>query len=259
MAIKADEISKIIQSQIEGFDDRRRHPGSRDRHLGRRRHRPRLRPRPGHVQRAPRIPPRRHRPGPQPRGGQRRRRSSSAKAISSRKATSSSGPTGSCRSPPARPWSAASSIRSASPLDGKGPIKTDVLQVVERLAPGRRRPAPRPRAAPDRDQGHRRDDPHRPRPARADHRRPPDRASRPSSSTRSSTRRGPGSSASTCAIGQKNSTVAQFVKTLEDYGAMEYSHRRRRLGQRLRRRSSTWPPTAAAPWANISGTTAGTP
>ena len=46
---------------------------------------------------------------------------------------------------------------------------------IERLAPGRGRPPARERAAADRHQGHRRHDPHRPRPARADHRRPPDR------------------------------------------------------------------------------------
>ena len=49
-----------------------------------------------------------------------------------------------------------------------------------RRAPGprRRRPPARPRAAPDGHQGHRRHDPHRPRPARAHHRRPPDRQDR---------------------------------------------------------------------------------
>ena len=61
------------------------------------------------------------------------------------------------------------------PLDGKGDIN------LEETRPGRgqgagRRPAPAGEgAAPDRHQGDRRDDPDRARPARADHRRPPDR------------------------------------------------------------------------------------
>ncbi len=66
-----------------------------------------------------------------------------------------------------------------NPIDGKGPIK------------GRARARPRGREGPrhhsaqvgaradgDRPQGHRRADPDRPRPARADHRRPPDRQDR---------------------------------------------------------------------------------
>ena len=58
------------------------------------------------------------------------------------------------------------------------------------------------------------------------------------------------------AIGQKRSTVAQFVKVLEEHGAMEYtSHRcRYRFGSgsacSISRRSP------AAPWANTSATTA---
>ena len=61
------------------------------------------------------------------------------------------------------------------PLDGKGAIS------IERDAPGRvqgagHRPAPAGQAADaDRPEGDRRDDPDRPRTARADHRRPPDR------------------------------------------------------------------------------------
>ena len=94
---------------------------------------------------------------------------------------------------------------------------------VERLAPGvvDRLPVREPLQTGH--QGHRRHDPHRPRPARADHRRPPDRQDRPSSSTPSSTRRAPGVICIYVAIGQKNSTVAQLVKTLEDYGAMDYT------------------------------------
>ena len=83
------------------------------------------------------------------------------------------------------------------PIDGKGPIADDAVP-ADRAPRARRRRSPAgARAAADRPQGHRRDDPDRPRPARADHRRPPDRARPPSRSTRSSTRRTPASSAST--------------------------------------------------------------
>ena len=65
-----------------------------------------------------------------------------------------------------------------NPIDGKGPIKAD------RAPPRRRQGAGHPpaqvgaRADGDRPQGDRRADPDRPRPARADHRRPPDRQDR---------------------------------------------------------------------------------
>ena len=61
------------------------------------------------------------------------------------------------------------------PLDGKGDINLEETRPGRVQGPGRR-PAPAGEgAAPDRHQGDRRDDPDRPRPARADHRRPPDR------------------------------------------------------------------------------------
>ena len=61
------------------------------------------------------------------------------------------------------------------PLDGKGDINLEETRPGRVQGPGRR-PAPAGEgAAADRHQGDRRDDPDRPRPARADHRRPPDR------------------------------------------------------------------------------------
>ena len=64
------------------------------------------------------------------------------------------------------------------PIDGKGPIHTDQTNPIERIAPGviDRQAVRQPHA--DRHQGHRRHDSDRPRPARADHRRPPDRQDR---------------------------------------------------------------------------------
>ena len=62
-----------------------------------------------------------------------------------------------------------------NPLDGKGPIVTTERRAVETIAPGVAGGKPVTRAAADRHQGHRRHDADRPRPARADHRRPQDR------------------------------------------------------------------------------------
>ena len=83
------------------------------------------------------------------------------------------------------------------PVDGKGRDQGDEVR-SDRAARAVRHRAPAGQgAAADRHQGHRRDDPDRPRTARADHRRPPDRQDRASWSTRSSTRRARTSSAST--------------------------------------------------------------
>ena len=64
------------------------------------------------------------------------------------------------------------------PIDGKGPIETDQFNPIETHRAGRGRPPAGERAHADRHQGHRRHDSDRPRPARADHRRPPDRQNR---------------------------------------------------------------------------------
>ncbi len=77
--------------------------------------------------------------------------------------------------------------------------------------PGRDRAAAGRHAGADRHQGHRRDDPDRPRPARADHRRPPDRQDGRSRSTRSSTRRATTCSASTSPSARSSRQVAQIV------------------------------------------------
>lgn len=62
------------------------------------------------------------------------------------------------------------------PLDGLGEIQgIEGRRILEAQAPRRDAPPPGRRAAVHRPQGHRRDDPDRPRPAPAHHRRPPDR------------------------------------------------------------------------------------
>ena len=64
------------------------------------------------------------------------------------------------------------------PIDGKGPIQTTQRNPIERLAPGvvDRQPVNEPMQTGIK--ADRRHDPHRPRPARTDHRRPPDRQNR---------------------------------------------------------------------------------
>ena len=52
------------------------------------------------------------------------------------------------------------------------------------------------------------------------------------------------------AIGQKESSVAQTVATLERYGALEYTVVVAAPAPPTRPRSSTWPPTPGAPWAS---------
>ncbi len=75
------------------------------------------------------------------------------------------------------------------PIDGKGPINAKMTDVIEKVAPGRDRAQIGGPAGADRPEGDRLDGADRPWPARADHRRPPDRQDPPWRSTRSSTRR----------------------------------------------------------------------
>ena len=108
------------------------------------------------------------------------------------------------------------------PIDGKGPIATDKTRPIERIAPGVILRQDVDTAAPDRHQGDRLDDPDRPRPARADHRRPPDRQDR----RRPRHDHQPEGSDVICiyvAIGQKQAQVAQAVRVLEEHGAMEHT------------------------------------
>ena len=118
-----------------------------------------------------------------------------------------------------------------NPIDGKGPI-TDVETQPRRGQGARHHPAQvGARADADRPEGDRRADPDRPRPARADHRRPADRQDRgdhrhdhqPEGRSTPATDEKKKLYCIYVAIGQKRSTVAQLVRTLEENGAMEYS------------------------------------
>ena len=108
------------------------------------------------------------------------------------------------------------------PLDDKGPIATTDDPPGRAHRPGRHRPQVGRHAGPDRRQGDRRADPDRPRPARADHRRPPDRQDRDRLDTIIN-QKGKGLVCIYVAIGQKLSTVANTVAILEQYGAMEHT------------------------------------
>jgi F-type H+-transporting ATPase subunit alpha len=117
-----------------------------------------------------------------------------------------------------------------NPIDGKGPDQGRRPQARRRQGAGHHPAQVGARADGDRPQGHRRTDPDRPRPARADHRRPPDRQDRRRLDTilnQKSLNKGNDESQKLycvyVAVGQKRSTVAQFVKALEENGALEYS------------------------------------
>ena len=109
------------------------------------------------------------------------------------------------------------------PIDGKGPIKTSSRRRSRRVAPGVIYRKSRQPAGADRLQGHRLDGADRPRPARADHRRPPDRQDRDRRSTRSSTRRPPALSASTSRSARSSRPIANVVRKLEEHGALAHT------------------------------------
>ena len=110
-------------------------PG-RPRRRGRRRYRPRRRSAQRGGQRTARV--RRWRAGhrPEPRRRVDRRRAPRRPATTSRKARPSRPPAASSRSRWATACSVASWTRSVSPLDGKGPIPQDIIRRVEIQAPG---------------------------------------------------------------------------------------------------------------------------
>ena len=118
-----------------------------------------------------------------------------------------------------------------NPIDGKGPIKATRARARRRQGAGHHSAQIRARADGDGPESDRRADPDRPRPTRADHRRSPDGQDRRSCSTRSSIRNRSTIPATKSqklycvyvAVGQKRSTVAQFVKVLEEHGALDYS------------------------------------
>ena len=174
MAIRSDEITSIIKSAIDQFD-----AGAETRSVG-------TVVEVGDgiaqiygldgalAQRAARVPGRRHRHGPEPRGGDGRRGHPRRRRRRSRKATPSRRPAASSRCPVGQALLGRVVDPLGRPLDDKGPIATTATPPGRADRPRRHRPPVGRHAGPDRHQGDRRADPDRPRPARADHRRPPD-------------------------------------------------------------------------------------
>ena len=133
------------------------------------------------------------------------------------------------------PWATASSAASST----RWARRSTASATIDRRGPpcpgtagAHRCAAPAGEGAPaDRPQGRRRHDADRPRPASADHRRPPDRQDRrgdrhdhqPEVRTGSPGTRASRSSASTSPIGQKGSTIAAVRGALEEAGALEYT------------------------------------
>ena len=109
-----------------------------------------------------------------------------------------------------------------NPLDGKGDINTDADSAGRVQGPGGG-PAPAGEGADaHRHQADRRDDERRPRPARADHRRPPDRQD-VDLHRHDHQQQGPGPVCIYVAIGQRMSTVVEVAQQLEDAGALDHT------------------------------------
>ena len=157
--------------------------------------------------------------------------SSSVTTTSIEEGQEVSAPATCCRSRSATASSVASSTRSASRSTASARSSPPRHRALElQAASVLRAPAGRGAAA-DRHQGHRRDDPDRPRPASADHRRPQDRQDRglhrrdpePEGELGDRRRRSKQVRCIYVAIGQKGSTIAGVKTALEEQGAMEYT------------------------------------
>ena len=136
-----------------------------------------------------------------------------------------------------------------NPLDGNGPIETTRDPPAGVQGP-RRRPAPAGEgAAPDRHQGDRLDDPDRPRPARADHRRPQDRQDR-DRRRHDHQPEGPGRDLRLRRHRPEGvDRRARWWRRSAGAGAMDYTIDRHRRRPPRPRRSSTSPRTRAAAMA----------
>ena len=152
-----------------------------------------------------------------------------------------------------------------NPIDGKGPI--DRRRAPPRRGEGARHHSAQvgARADADRAEGDRRADPDRPRPARADHRRPADRQDRgdhrhdhqPEDRSTPAPTRARSCTASTSRSGRSappsRSWCRRWRKTAR-WNTPSWSPPPRPI----RRRCSSWRRTPAAPWASTSATTAAT-
>ncbi len=138
------------------------------------------------------------------------------------------------------------------PLDGKGPMPAGMgTRPVEVIAPGVMLRSPVEHAGADRHQGDRRHDPDRPRPARADHRRPSDGQDRDRArhDHQSARRRPDLHLRRDRPEGVVDRRGGRHPRAGRRDGA---HHRRRRFGPATRPRCSTWRRSPAARWASTS-------
>ena len=152
-----------------------------------------------------------------------------------------------------------------TPIDGKGPLTDVVRGRVEVKAPGIIPAQVGARADADRPQGDRRADPDRPRPARADHRRPADRQDRgdhrhdhqPEGDQRRVRTRRRSCIASMSRSGRSAPPSRSWCRRWRNtarWNTPSWSPPPRPI----RRRCSSWRRIPAAPWASSSATTAAT-
>ncbi len=130
-----------------------------------------------------------------------------------------------------RPASAGSSIRSAIRSTARGRSSRTAVAAGRIDRSRRGRPAAGQSAAADRHQGHRLHDARRPRPARADHRRPQDRQDRHRHRHHHQSARSKTSSASTSPSAKRNRPWPSVVETLRAERGHGLHHRRGRLGR----------------------------
>ena len=238
---------------------RARRRGSRHRPRGQGRHRPHLRPAEGDGRRDARdhvVRDRQqdHRASRSTSKKTTSAPSSSATTSSSRKATRSAAPRACSKCRSGRRWSAASSTRSAARSTARARSTRRCTRKVESRGAGHHRPPAGEGAAADRHQGDRLDDPDRPRPARADHRRPRHRQDR-HRDRHDHQPEGPGRHLR-LRRHRPEGVDGRVGRRAAEAGRRDGVHDRRRRRRRpTRRRCSTSRPTRAARWPSTSCTT----
>ena len=218
-----DEITKVLRGPDRAVLGHRRRRGGRERPPGRRRHRPHPRPRVVRRARDARVPARR---AP---GLALNLEEDNVGAVllgddrSSRRATRSAARAGSSRCRWARRCSAAWSTRSAARSTTAARSRPSSYRPVEFKAPGvvQRQPVKEPlQTGIKAIDAH---DPDRPRPARADHRRPPDRQDGDRGRHDHQPARPGRAAASTSPSARRPRRSPRWSSACEQHGAMEYT------------------------------------
>ena len=222
LTINTDDITAALRKNLEGFTPDYAERAGRPHHRGRRRHRPRLGPARRGGERAARVRGRHRRPRPQPRRGVDRRRRARRRRPASRRARRSRPPATSSRCPVGDGLLGRVVNALGEPIDGKGPLTNVERRRMEIQAPGiiGRKPVHEPLQTGIK---------------AIDAMTPIGRGQREliigDRKTGKTTvaidtilnQKGLGVKCIYVAIGQKASTVAQTVATLEQHGAMDYT------------------------------------